>query len=99
MEMRNWLMQELEYALVDHIEMIDIINNTPDESLEDILDSHFGECIFNIQRNYDFMQMIITRIKPHQIVEELDESVMTNGELDKYFKENVKQLMGLIPII
>jgi len=99
MEMRKWLMQELEYALEDHIEMIDIINNTSDESLEDILDTHFAECIFNIQRNYDFLQMIIKRIKPHQIVEELDESIMTNDELHKYFKEHVGQLMGLIPII
>ena len=59
MEIRKWLMEQLDYALESHIKMIDIINNTSDESLEDILDSHFGECIFNIQRNYDFMRMII----------------------------------------
>lgn len=97
--MRKWLMQELEYALEDHIKMIDIINNTSDESLEDILDAHFAECIFNIQRNYDFLQMIITRKKAYHIEGEPDEPIMTNDELYKYFKEHVEQLMGLIPII
>jgi hypothetical protein len=99
MEMRKWLMEQLDYALENHIEMIDIINNTSDESLQDILDTHFAECIFNIQTNYTFLRMIITRKKANHIAGEPDESIMANDELDKFIKEHVNLLIGLIPII
>jgi hypothetical protein len=96
MEMRNWLLGELVYVKSDYEELLKLINHTSDDSLEGILGTHFSECIFNIQRNFDFLRTIITRKKSPGEKSEQKNSLMNNEEIDKHLKKYAHQLMGYI---
>jgi len=66
----------------------DAIEDMPDESFDDILDNRFREFAQNIETNFAFLEMIITRSIP--LEESFDESEfeMTNEELEDYFTKH-----------
>jgi hypothetical protein len=73
-------------------EFKNFVNNTSDESLNNLLDAAFGNFAGNIDCNFDFMELLITR----KLDDESGESqeLMTDEELHEYFMENIELLIG-----
>jgi len=69
-----------------------IIDNTSDESIIDILDVHFYEFKTNIETNFTFMEMLVTRETPKEALYADYESDMTNDELIVFFKKHFSLL-------
>lgn len=65
-----------------------VAENATDQELENILDNQFYEFGTNIQVNFDFMEMIVTRMNHNADLDNSNKSKMSNEELGKYFEKN-----------
>jgi len=58
------------------------------QELEIILEFYFKEFGFYILVNFDFMEMIVTRMNHNADLDNSNKSKMSNEELEKYFEKN-----------
>jgi len=95
MENRKLISECLSKIYDRYNRLKEIVDNTPDESLNDILDNHFWEYTTNIEANFSFLEMIVSRRILEDESSEESKFDMTNEELDEYFQENWDSVINL----
>ncbi len=92
MNNREIILHSLKKIHTRYQRLKEIVDNTSHESLDDILDVHFYEFTTNIETNFTFMEMLITRETPKVAIYAENESDMTNDELINFFKNHFSLL-------
>ncbi len=87
MDMRKNLVEDLDRIYKKYQELRAILDNSTDQELEDILDGHFNEYATNVDCNFCFMEMILTK-------KDDDGSKLTNEELEEYFRDSWESLVN-----
>ncbi len=72
----------------------ELVDNASDQELDNILAFHFLQYSINIEINFAFLQMIISRVNEEEYFETGRNSLMNNEELKEYFKDNQDLIVG-----
>jgi hypothetical protein len=87
MENRQLTLERLDKIYKRYQRLKEMVENSSDESLNDILDNLFWEYTTNIQINFDCLEMMISRRTPEGDIFCETKTDMTNDELVAYFDE------------
>ena len=81
MDTRKSLLMDLDFIYKTYQELRALVENSPDQELEDILGGHFNINTMNVCNHFEFMKFLITK-------KYCDGSDVTNEEIEKYFDDN-----------
>lgn len=89
------MISECLYEIQQKYKLLEeLIDSKSDQQLDGILEVYFKEYVTNINTNFNFLQMIISRVNEDEYLETGRKSMMSNEDLEEYFKENWDLLIG-----
>jgi len=94
MSIRNETLDVLNDIQERNQSLIKIVDGMTDEELDNILDGYLSEYGTNIDVNFSFMQMILTRQDWFDYQDPECDYKMSNKELEKYLNDRWDLLIG-----